>query len=133
MNNTKRARRLKKVIALALLLLDLTGTRMVAVSNACEQSGVFYGPALSFRAIAKVVTGQSWKQQAPRSFGAQSTRYSARDLEFIQRDDRPATVVILPPINITLGTERSRNRPLYVWKLSSDASPTKPPHLHSKN
>jgi hypothetical protein len=131
---SKRTLRLwQKAIAVTLLLLDLTGARVVAVSNACEGSRTFFGPALSFRAIAKVVTGQDWRQKAPHSFGVETTRYSARDLEFVQRDDRPAPVNILPPINITLSTERSRNRPLYFWKLPSDLDPARSPQLHSKN
>ena len=60
-------------------------------------------------------------------------RLAARDLDFVQRNSVLAPVTILPPVSITLGTERSRNRPLYVWKMSSDASPTQPPQLYSKN
>jgi hypothetical protein len=125
--------RYKKAIAVALLLLDFTGARVVAVSDACEHNRVFFGPALSFRAIAKTVTHQDWQQPSPRSFGERANHFSGQDMDVVRRESRVASVVILPSINIALGTERSRNRPLYVWKLPSDLHPVQPRHLHSKN
>lgn len=125
-------RRCQKAITFALLLLNISGARVVAVTDSCEHCRSFFGPAASFRAIAKVVTHQQWKRHAPHSLGARANRYSARDIEFVQRDDRPATVNILPPINLTLGTERSRNRLVYAWKLPADRSPVKPPQLNSR-
>jgi len=125
-------RRYRKSLTVALLMLNLGGARVVAVSDACEHNRVFFGPALSIKAIAKTITHQAWKQPAPHSFGARTDRFSAQDMEFLQNKTQMATVAILPPLNITLGTERSRNRPLYVWRLPHDKSPGQSPQLLSK-
>jgi hypothetical protein len=127
------AGRYQKAIAVALLTLNVSGARVVAVSGACEHSRVFFGPALSVRALVKVVTHQQWKQSAPNSLGEANVRYSAKDLEFIQRNRVIAPVAVLPPVSITLGTERSRIRPSYAGRLPRDNSPAPPSQLQSKN
>jgi hypothetical protein len=125
-------RRYQKAIVGLLLLLDLTGARIVTVCDACEHSRVYFSPAVGFKAIARAVTGQTWKRRAPHALGAQANRYSTRDIELVRRDDRPATVNILPPINITIGAERSRNRLVYAWMLPKELSPVKPPQLNPR-
>ena len=125
--------RYQKVIAVALLVLNVSGARVIAVSDACERSRVFFSPTLSFKAIARLVTRQDWRQPAPHSLGARTDRYSARDLESVQRNSVTVPVAILPPVSITLGAERSRNRPSYAWRLPRDNVPAPPSQLQSKN
>ena len=96
--------RYQKAIAVALLLLNVSGARVVAVCDACDHNRVFFGPTLSFRAIAKTITRQKWRQPSPHSLGAQTDKYSARDLETLQRSRLVVPVAVLPPVNITLGT-----------------------------
>jgi hypothetical protein len=126
-------RRWKKTIAVALLALNFSGVRVVDVSAACDSSRVFFGPALSFRALTKTVLHQQWSQPSPNSLGSHTLRYSGRDMELLQRNSRIAAVAILPPVTITLGTERSRNRPSYAWRIPRDNSPAPPSQLQSKN
>jgi hypothetical protein len=128
----KMAQCYRKAMVVALLILNVSGARVVAVCDACEHSRVFFGPALSVRAIAKAVTHQQWKQPAPNSLGEANVRYSAKDLEFLQSSRVVAPIAILPPVSITLGTERARNG-LSNWRLPRDNSPAPVSQLQSKN
>ena len=122
----------RKVIAVSLLALNVSGARVVAVSDACEHNRTFFGPTLSFKALARTVTHQQWRQPAPHSLGERGVRYSSRDIEVVQRQSQILPIAILPPINITLGTERSKNRLAYAWKSPGELSPVQPPQLHSR-
>ena len=124
--------RYQKGIAVALLILNLSGARVIAVSDACERSRAFFSPALSFKAIAKAVTRQQWKQSSPHSLGARAGRYSSRDLEFVQRNGVADPIAILPPVIIALGSEHFRNRPPSSWRLPLDNVPAPPSQLQSK-
>ena len=123
----------RKAMAVALLTLNVSGVRVVSVCDVCEHSRVFFGPTLSVKAIARIVTHQQWKHAVPNSFGEAKVRYSARDLESLQRNRVVAPVAILPPVSIKLGSERSRNRPSYAWRIPRDNSPAPPSQLQSKN
>lgn len=124
------ARRYQKAITVALLLLNISGARVVAVTDSCEHCRSFFVPASSFRAIAKVVTHQQWKRHAPHSLGARANRYSSQDLQTVRRERPVLPLAILPPVNIALGTELSRNRLVYAWRLPRDRSPVLSPQLN---
>jgi len=125
-------RRYRKAISVALLLLNLSGARVVAVCEACGQSRTYFGPTRSFKAIAKTVTRQQWGQRGTRSLGARTRHRSSRDVEAVQRQHCFATVPILRPASVVLDTGISRRPPLLVRKLPSDQSPVQPPQLFSK-
>ena len=129
MPNARMLRRARKAMALLVLLLDFTGARMVTVSEACEPSRVYFTPTLGFKAIAKLVTKQAWKAPPPRSFGAQTQRYSGVDLQLLQSDDRPVLAPVLSPINIAPALERSHGALVYAWRLPRDRSPGMFPRL----
>ncbi|MDD5629753.1 MAG: hypothetical protein PHU21_11855 [Elusimicrobia bacterium] len=124
--------RCKKAITVALLLLNLSGVRVVAVTRACEPSRSYFGPTVGFRALTKTVLRQDWKHHGSRSFGSRLSRRSSHDLEVVRRDKPVSPLAILPPVNITLGTERSRNRLVYAWKVPQERSPVSPPQLNSR-
>ena len=128
----KTASRCQKTIAVALLLLNVSGARVIAVSDACQRSRAYFGPTLGFKAIARLVTRQEWRRHAPRALGARANRYSSRDLETIQRSNVVVPVAILPPVDITLSAPRSPNRPPYAWRFPRDNSPAPPSQLQSK-
>jgi hypothetical protein len=129
----KMVSRCQKTIAVALLLLNVSGARVIAVSDACQHSRSYFGPTVGFKAIARLVTGQGWRRSAPRSLGAQANRHSSRDLKTIQRSNVVVPVAILPPVDITLVAQRSPSRPSYAWRLPRDNSPAPPSQLQSKN
>ena len=124
--------RYQKTIAVALLLLNVSGARVIAVSDACQHGRVYFGPTTSFKAIARLVTRQEWRRSAPNSLGARANRYSSRDLETIQSRNVVIPVAILPPVDITLAAQRSPSRPSYAWRLPRDNSPAPPSQLQSK-
>ncbi|MCX5788886.1 MAG: hypothetical protein NTX64_10340 [Elusimicrobia bacterium] len=116
-------RRGRKVVAVLVLLLDFTGARMVTVSEACEPSRVFFGPTLGFKAIAKLVTKQTWKTPAPRSFGARANRVSAVDVQLLRGEDRPVVAPVLSSINVAPAIERSHGTLICLWRAPRDRSP----------
>ena len=128
------ARRFRQGLVLALLALNVSGVRAVTVSDACQSNRVVYHPCLSFKAIAKTVTHQYWKQRAPDSLGAHSKQSSARDIEFLRGDNSLVPIAIGPQTIIALGQEHAKQGYRYItWKLPSDENPVQPPHLKSKN
>jgi hypothetical protein len=123
-------RRQQRKIAIALLLLNITGARAIAVTDAGEHSRVYYSATLGFKAITKAVTHQQWKQSSSETaFGERSTRYSARDLDFNRAGGRVALVCVRPSVNFVLAIKSPRAGPLTDWKLPSDENPVQPPHL----
>ena len=123
MPNARMLRRARKAMAVLVLLLDFTGARMVTVSEACEPSRVYFTPNLGFKAITKLVTKQAWKAPPPRSFGAQTRRYSAVDVQLLQSDDRPVIAPVLSHINVAPAIASSNGALVYAWRLPRDRSP----------
>jgi hypothetical protein len=127
---TNMVRRQQRKIAIALLLLNVTGARAIAVTDACDHSRVYYSATLGFKAITKAVTRQQWKPSAAEtSFGEKSTRYSARDLDFNRTGGRVVLVAVTSPVSTALDIKTPRAGPLCGWKLPSDENPVQPPHL----
>ena len=122
-------RRGRKVVAVLVLLLDFTGARMVTVSESCEPSRVFFGPTLGFKAIAKLVTKQTWKTPMPRSFGARANRVSAVDVQLLRGEDRPVVAPALSPTNVAPAIERSPGPIVYMWRAPRDRGPGTFPQL----
>jgi hypothetical protein len=127
-------RRFRKGLVLALLALNVSGVRAVTVSGLCETSRVVFHPGLSFKAIAKTVTHQEWKQRVPDSLGARTKQYSARDLDFLRGDSRLAPIAVVSQPAVVLDQEDAGRRcRTAAWKLPADEHPVQPPHLESKN
>ncbi|MBI5211199.1 MAG: hypothetical protein HY927_14600 [Elusimicrobia bacterium] len=124
-------RRYRKGIAVALLLLNFSGARVVTVSAACERSRSYFGPARGFKAIVKKALHQQRRDRAQRSLGA-SKRRSSRDIEATTRSNAPAPVVVQRDAETAVSPALSPINPLYSWKLPQDRSPVQPPHLSSK-
>lgn len=121
-------RRQQRKIAIALLMLNVSGARAVAVTDSCQRCRTFYSSSLSFKAIAKAVTRQEWRQPAPHSFGERHIHFSTKDLEAMGRRLRVALVLATPPTSIALETQSARAGPAGVWALPTDLHPVQPPH-----
>ena len=125
-----RARRLfRKLMAVGVLLLDLTGARMVSVVEACEPAHAYCSSALSFKAILKLAAGQPWQRRAARSFGARVSR-SAFDLELLTSDDRPALAPTEASIVIAHCPDLPGDGLRHAARHPRDRSPTNPPQLN---
>jgi hypothetical protein len=134
MSKGKMVRRFRKGLVLALLALNLSGARAVTVSGLCETNRVVFHPGLSFKAIAKTVTHQGWKQRAPDSLGAHTKQYSARDLDSLRGDNRLAPIAVVSQTTVVLDPEGAGRRcRTTAWKLATDEHPVQSPHLKSKN
>jgi hypothetical protein len=126
------ARRYRRAVGLAMVLLHLSGARVIAVSEACEHDRVFFTAGLSFKALAKSALHQQWKQAAPTALGESVPRYSAKDIELAQRNPRVLAVIVRPPSETPLADRGPRLEPLLAFKLPADLCPVQPTHLHSK-
>ena len=125
-------RRIRRPTTLLLLLLSLSGGRIVTVCDACEHDRVVFSPSLGFKSIVKAALRREWGRGAPHSLGERAVHYCARDLELQRRRSGPAAVVVVPPSAVPVEGEPHPER-LLAFKLPSDATPVEPRHLHSKN
>lgn len=127
---TNMVRRQQRKIAIALLLLNVTGARAIAVTDAGDHSRVYYSATLGFKAITKAVTHQQWKQSSSEtSFGEKSTRYSARDLDFNRTGGRVILVAVTQALSTALHIKKPSAAASLSRKLPSDENPVQSPHL----
>lgn len=125
------ARRYKKVVAIVLMLLHVTGGRVHALTDACDRTRVFVGPSLSFRAIVKAARQETWGWPPNQgSLGQAHPSHSAEELEAV-RSSRvaPVAVVSNPPVLVLAAAPR-RAPAHAVLASPGDVRPA--PYLHSQ-
>lgn len=118
-------------MSVALLLLNVSGWRVVTVRHACENSYNYYLPSSALEAIQKsLVQDRQGGQDSRHTLGRASR--SARDLESLKNTDQAPPVVIRPAVAIAIAADKDSSRTLQAWKLSMDDRPIPPPLLLSK-
>jgi hypothetical protein len=126
---TRMIRRQQRKIALALLLLNVSGARAISVSGPCERDHVFFSAGLGFKAVVKTVARREWKKAPPNAWGERTNRYKASDLETVKRVTGVSTVTVHADRAFALDLRSPRAGPASDWKLPTDVSPTHPSHL----
>jgi hypothetical protein len=98
-------RKYQRKLAVALLLLNMSGARAITVCDACEHHRTFFSAGLGFKALTKKVMRVERKKQTGNSFGERASRFCACDLSTVRREKAVAMVVTLPAISIPLDTK----------------------------
>ena len=126
------ARRYRKALTVSLLMVSLSGGRVYALTDACQQTRVFFGPSLAFKMVARSVgfaaERSPWKRPAPRSFGASRNRFSADDVAAVRFSSALAPVAIVPGAVITLAALPRCAPAQTLVPRTCDAGPTPPLH-----
>lgn len=131
----KAVRAYRRALALSLLVLNLSGGRVYASSDACDHTRVFYGPSLAFKMVAKslgcAAAKAPWKRSPPRSLGERGKHLCACDLAALRGGSSTRPVALVPGSVITLAALPRRAPPQTSVPLSSELG-TVPP-LHTRN
>lgn len=117
---TQMLRRQQRKIAAALLLLNVSGARAIAVSDSCDHCRVFYSASLSFKAVTKTVTRQAWKRPAPQTLGQDRLRFCTKDLEAVGAKAAVALIPVMPAAALPLDSRSSRAVPAGRFLPSTD-------------
>ncbi|MDD5627613.1 MAG: hypothetical protein PHU21_01005 [Elusimicrobia bacterium] len=123
----------RKLIAAALVGLNLCGARAVVFSQPCGSNGVFFTPSQSFRSMVKTALQQDRRHASERSLGSRTHRLSSHDFKFlaVRRVAAPAAALVPAIQPVAVATPLPDQS--FLWQgLPADLSPVQPPHLHSK-
>ena len=121
-------RRQQRKIAIALLMLNVSGARAVVVSDSCQRCRTFYSSSLGFKAIAKTIARKEWKKTSNETRFGESHKHShTRDLEATSRKLSVALVPVLPAVTVALESESPRAGPPGS-ALPADFHQVQPPH-----
>ena len=117
-------RRHQRKIAIALLMLNVSGARAVTVTDSCQRCRTFYSASRGFKAITKTLARREWKKTSSETrFGESHKHSSTKDLEAMSRKLSVALVPVLPAVSVALKSDSPRAGPAGVWALPSDLHP----------
>ena len=123
--------RWRKFLASALLLLDVTGARVIAVTSDGDTRQVYFTPDLACKALLSSVAHRDWSRSGRSALGDQARRYQAQDLEKLDGCKR-VVLAALPTGGVAIDSQRPRTGPSFSWKLPLNSTAVQPTHLRSK-
>ncbi len=122
-------RRQHRKIAIALLLLNVSGARAITVSDPCDNGRVFFSASLGFKAITKTVLHQDWKKDSSQhALGERTKRFTANDMATIRRAVSLGAVDVQRATSVTLSSAAPRIAQLYASISLHGASPGQQTH-----
>jgi len=127
-------RRFQKTIAIALLLMNFSGVRVVTASNSCGTNRSHFEPARGLKTMLRSATRQQQRvRRPPRGrTSLQNSSHASYEVKGVSGAVKASAKFILPVLRVSLHTDTARVRQLYLWKLPQDLHPVQPPQLLSK-
>lgn len=123
-------RHLRKPLALTLLLVQVTGARVVNVIDPLAGSRTFFTADLGAKGYLAAATRRDWSKKGGPSLAG--IRYSASDMDKMGKGGRVYPTPVLPLAGAVIAPLTARPGPLQTRRLPFDISPVQPPHLHTK-
>lgn len=127
-------RRFQKTIAIALLLMNFSGVRVVTASNSCGDNHSHFEPSRGLKSLLRTAARKEPRVRRPPP-GRHSLQNSSRasyEVKGVASAIKAAAKFVLPALRVSLHTDTARVRQHYLWKLPQDLHPVKPPQLLSK-
>ena len=122
--------RLRKGFAIALIFLNLSGARVISVTEAFAGSRTYFTADRGVKAILKAATKQTWRKKG--GLCVSDVVRSAKTLQKIGSSARLDFVPAMLAAGAAIDTGVARPGPLRARRLPLDISPVQPPQLYSK-
>jgi hypothetical protein len=119
-----------KPMALAMMLVQVSGARIVNVIDPLAGSRTFFTAELGTKGYLAAATKRDWSKK--RGPFVTAKRHSASDMDKVGKGGRVYPTPVLPLAGAVIAPPAARPGPLRTRRLPFEISPVQPPHLHTK-